>query len=164
MGTNYYRIPTAAEMEKRRELLQTRVRTMEMTPGNIEGNMAYMENPEDQWSRLSPWDEFMANSSIHLGKRSGGWKFCWNFHNDKYYHDKASLEAFVKSGRVVDEYGTVIDPAEFLKMAYEWCTDGWDNQKYYEERPQDRVHWIDYSKHMDRYVDGLRISSSIDFS
>lgn len=164
MGTNYYRIPTASEMERRRDLLQTRIRTMEITPGNLERNMAYLDDPNDQWSRMSPWDEFTTESSIHLGKRSGGWKFCWNFHNDKYYKDKASLEAYIKSGRVVDEYGTEIDSAEFLQMAYEWCTDGWDNQKYYEDRPQDRVQWIDYSKHMDRYVDGLRISSSTDFS
>ena len=162
MGTNYYRIPTAAEMEKRKQLLQTQVRSLDVSPMSICQGFTY-DNPNG-FDRYSPWDIFTEDIEIHLGKRSGGWKFCWNFHNDKYYNDKESLEMFVKSGRVIDEYGEELSPDEFLKMAYEWCTDGWDSQKYYEERPQDRVAWIDYSKHMDRYVDGLRISSSTEFS
>jgi hypothetical protein len=165
MGTNYYRIPTASEMERRRDLLQTRIRTMEMTPGNIERNMAYMENPKDQWSYLNPWDEFIADANVHLGKRSGGWKFCWNFHEDKYYKDKAMLEAFIRSGRVVDEYGTEIEVEEFIKMAMEWGQpDGWDTQSYYVDNPSHRISWMDPSKYEDRYVDGLRISSSTEFS
>jgi hypothetical protein len=165
MGTNYYRIPTAAEMEKRRDRLQSRIRTMEMTPGNIERNMAYMNNPKDEWSMLSPWDEFIEDSNVHLGKRSGGWKFCWNFHEDKYYKDKATLEAFIRSGRVVDEYGEELSAEEFITMAMEWGQpDGWDMQTYYIENPSHRISWVDYSKHADRYVDGLRISSSTDFS
>lgn len=162
MGTNYYRIPTAAEMEKRKQLLQTQVRGLDVSPAAISQGFTY-DNPKG-FDRYSPWDIFTEDVEVHLGKRSGGWKFCWNFHNDKYYNDKESLEMFVKSGRVINEYGEEISPDEFLKMAYEWCTDGWDNQKYYEERPQDRIAWIDYSKHMDRYVDGLRISSSTEFS
>lgn len=162
MGTNYYRIPTEAEMIERKERLAKQVAEIDVSPSAVIQGFTY-DNPNG-WDRYSPWDFFTQDVEIHLGKRSGGWKFCWNFHNDKYYSDKASLEEFVKSGRIVDEYGTEIDPEEFLQMAYDWCTDGWDNQKYYQERPQDRVAWIDYSRHMDRYVDGLRISSSTDFS
>jgi hypothetical protein len=122
-----------------------------------------VENP-NSWDRYSPWDEFVEDTLVHLGKRSGGWKFCWNFHKEKYYKDKASLEAFVKSGRVIDEYGKEISPDEFLKMAYEWCQDGWDDQSYYAENPNHRVPWINYENYRDTYVDGLRISSSTDFS
>ena len=162
MGTNFYRIPTASEMEHRKNRLQTQIRKMDISPRAINMNFT-VDNPHS-FDRYSCWDEFTEDTLIHLGKRSMGWKFCWNFHNDKYYNDKESLEMFVKSGRVVDEYGEEISTEEFLKMAYEWCPDGWDNQKYYKERPQDRVHWIDYSKYNDTYVDGLRISSSTDFS
>ena len=162
MGTNYYRIPSAAEMEERKERLIKQVAEIDVSAQSVNQGFTY-DNPKG-WDRYSPWDFFTEDTHTHLGKRSGGWKFCWNFHNDKYYNDKESLESFVKSGRVIDEYGVEISPDDFLKMAYEWCTDGWDNQKYYQERPQDRVSWIDYSKHMDRYVDGLRISSSTDFS
>lgn len=162
MGTNYHRIPTVAELEKRKQLLLTRVRTMDTSVAGV-GQGFGIDNT-DNWDCITPWDEFTADSNIHLGKRSGGWKFSWNFHNNEYYKDKATLEAFVRSGRVIDEYGSEISPDEFLEMAYTWCPDGWDSQKYYKERPEDRTPWIDYSKHQDRYIDGLRVSSSTDFS
>jgi hypothetical protein len=49
-------------------------------------------------------------------------------------------------------------------MAMEWGQpDGWDTQTYYIENPS-RSSWFDPSKYADRYVDGLRISSSTEFS
>jgi hypothetical protein len=75
------------------------------------------------------------------------------------------LEAFIRSGRVVDEYGTEIEVEEFIKMAMEWGQpDGWDTQSYYVDNPSHRISWMDPSKYEDRYVDGLRISSSTEFS
>ncbi len=162
MGTNYYRIPTAAEMEERKARLHKQIAELDVTPMAVFHGFTY-DNP-DGFDRYSPWDFFTQDAEVHLGKRSGGWKFCWNFHKNKYYSDKATLETFVRSGRVINEYGEELTPDEFLEMAYDWCTDGWDSQTYYKERPQDRVHWIDYSKHQDTFVDGLRISSSTDFS
>jgi hypothetical protein len=162
MGTNYYRIPTEEELAERKERLVYKIINIDLSPQAV--NMGFTIDNPGGWDRYSPWDEFVNDSLIHLGKRSGGWKFCWNFHNDKYYSDRATLEAFIRGGQVVDEYGAVFTPEEFLEMAYSWCPDGWDTQSYYEERPQDRIAWMDYSKYADRYVDGLRISSSTDFS
>ena len=162
MGTNYYRIPLMEEMVSRQERLAQQIAELDISPRAISQGFAF-ENP-GSWDRYSPWDSFVEGTLVHLGKRSVGWKFYWNFHNDKYYKDKASLEEFVKSGRVVDEYGSEIDQGEFLQMAYEWWNeDGWDSETFYEAHPDQRLSWIDYSKHMDRYVDGLRISSSTDF-
>ena len=162
MGTNYHRIPTVAELEKRKQLLLSRVRLMDTSVAGV-GQGFGIDNP-DGWDRVTPWDEFTDDVYIHLGKRSSGWKFCWNFHKNAYYSDKATLEAFVRSGRVIDEYGEEISPDDFLEMAFNWCPDGWDSQTYYKERPQDRVRWIDYDKHQDLHIDGLRVSSSTDFS
>jgi len=162
MGTNYYRIPTEAELLERKARLEKMVAELDLSPLSVSQGFTY-DNP-DGFDRYSPWDFFTQDCEVHLGKRSGGWKFCWNFHKNKYYSDKATLEAFVRSGRIINEYGEELTPDEFLEMAYNWCTDGWDSQTYYKERPQDRVHWIDYSKHQDTFVDGLRISSSTDFS
>ena len=162
MSTNYYRIPLEEEMVSRQERLAQQIVELDISPRAISQGFAF-ENP-GSWDRYSPWDSFVEDTLVHVGKRSVGWKFHWNFHNDKYYKDKASLEEFVKSGRVVDEYGSEIDPREFLQMAYEWWDeDGWDNETFYEAHPDQRLSWIDYSKHKDRYVDGLRISSSTDF-
>ena len=165
MGTNYYRIPTEREMERKKELLQSRIRTMSITPSVIGYDFRYIDNPNDEWSSLSPWDEFVDGTNIHLGKRSGGWKFCWNFHNNQYYKDKESLLKFIRSGRVVDEYGDEMDREEFITMALEW---GQPNglvadEKYFEQRNQNR--WMSNpSNYYDKEIDGLRVSSSTEFS
>jgi len=166
MGTNYYRIPLASEMEERKALLMKRVVEMEMTPGNIERgfNTIPTHDSDYSWEFDSPWSEFMDNVSIHLGKRSGGWKFCWNFHKNRYYSDKASLIEFVRSGRVVDEYGTEILPDEFLKMAFDWGQpDGWVHNAEY-EREQAKCGGHTWGPtHYDIMIDGLRVSTSTEF-
>jgi hypothetical protein len=164
MGTNYYRVPSASEMDKRKDRLQTMVRRMEMTPANIERSFGFIDDPEDQYTKMSPWDQFLDGVSVHLGKRSGGWKFCWNFHNGRYYNSKDELFKFIRLGRVVDEYGTEQDVEEFIKMASEWCTDGWDTQTYYKENPSSKASWFDAERYHDIYVDGLRVSTSTEFS
>jgi hypothetical protein len=161
MGTNYYRIPSEEEMQKRKDDLLKRIEEMDISASAASTNFC-ITNP-DGWEQYSPWDLFTEGTRVHLGKRSGGWKFTWNFHEEEYYQDKATLEAYVRSGRVIDEYGEELTPDEFLEMAYNWCIDGWDSQTYYEEHPESSIGWIDYSKHIDRYVDGLRVFSSTDF-
>lgn len=83
---------------------------------------------------------------IHLGKRSGGWKFLWNpnvvkvWDNDlgDYTHDfvyrltRDGITSFVmrEDVEITDEYDEVQDPAEFLEMAFTWCKDGLDGKEY----------------------------------
>lgn len=164
MGTNFYRIPSEREMEDRKNRLQSMIRRMEMTPANIERGFNFIEDPDDKWSKMTPWDQFIDGLSVHLGKRSGGWKFCWNFHNGRYYNNKKELFGFIKSGRVVDEYGEEITADDFIKMALEWCPDGWDTQTYYRENPHSKVSWFDAERYHDNYIDGLRVSTSTEFS
>lgn len=170
MGTNYYRIPTEQEIEKRKELLQSRIQTMPITPSFIENDFRFIDDTDEsdesfEWPRLSPWDEFTKDVSIHLGKRSGGWKFCWNFHNNQYYKDKESLLEFIRSGRVVDEYGKEWDVEEFIKMALEWGQpDGLVADKTYFDTTNHH-HWMSNpSDYYDKEIDGLRVSSSTEFS
>lgn len=167
MGTNYYRIPNEAEMEERKARLLKRVQELEMDASSIERKFSTIPTHDSDysWEHESPWDEFTRDTAVHLGKRSSGWKFCWNFHNDLYYHNKESLVNFVHSGRVVDEYGTEIDPHEFLSMAFEWGSDyengGWDHDSYYKAHPESRSPFSHLGR--ERYVDGLRVSDSTDF-
>jgi hypothetical protein len=161
MGTNFYRVPTSAEIITRRAKLYSEIANMDIfNPKNLENGFHYLDG-ESEWSSATPWDVFMRGMNIHLGKRSSGWRFTWNFHNDKYYSNKEELLEFIRAGRVVDEYGTWIDNEEFIKMALEWGQpDGWDTQTYYKENP----HLYYHSSYDDRIVDGLRISSSTEFS
>lgn len=163
MGTNYYRIPTEAEMLDRKARLEKRVAEMRMQPSDIESEFSTI--PVGSWEYDSPWSEFIANVKVHLGKRSSGWKFCWNFHKDQHYSNKAELIKYVLSGRVVNEYGEELDPQEFLDMAFEWGQpDGWIHDAAYEEEQRKRGAHVWGPKYWDRIVDGLRVSTATEFS
>lgn len=164
MGTNYYRIPTVEEMEDRKARLARRAAELEMTPGNIEHG--FKDIPTNStWEYHNPWDEFIEGTSIHLGKRSVGWKFCWNFHEEKYYNDLKTLYEFVLAGRVVDEYGTEMDASEFMEMAIEWCQlDGLVADKEYFDKTEHHSWMSNPEDYYDHEIDGLRVSSSTEFS
>lgn len=165
MGTNYYRIPTKGEMEKRKLCLQTRIKNMDMSPGSIERGVPLTKEYPDSWDVHNPWTEFLDDASIHLGKRSSGWKFCWNFHKNRFYSNKEELLAFIRSGRVVDEYGTEMTPDEFIQMALEWGQpDGWVLNAEYERKQAKNGHHTWGPKYYDLEIDGLRVSTSTDFS
>ena len=60
-------------------------------------------------------------------------------------------------------YGELMDQEEFIQMALEWGQeDGWDIETYYKEYP-DRNPFILNRKH-EEYLDGLRVSTSTEFS
>ena len=163
MGTNYTRIPTSEEMEVRRKRLEKTVKDLIMEPALIERE--FQITKEDSWESESPWDEFLDGTAVHLGKRSMGWKFCWNFHKDKYYSNKEELIKFVLSGRIVDEYGTELEPQEFLDMAFEWGEpDGLVADKEYFDSTDHHSWMSNPSDYYDKIVDGLRVSSSTEFS
>jgi hypothetical protein len=166
MGTNYYRIPTHEEMESRKKTLVGFITNLDLSPENIEGGFKTI-SPRKEWEWFSPWDMFLEDTSIHLGKRSHGWKFCWNFHKDKYYSDKESLLEYIRLGRVVDEYGEEQDVEEFITMALEWGQpNGLVVDEIYRLRERAKGHgsfWTDNEKYDDKIIDGLRVSSSTDF-
>ena len=165
MSTNYYRTPTQEEMLNRQQTLIQQVTTMDMSMENLERDMKYI-SPTKDWEWFSPWDIFIEGTNIHLGKRSMGWKFCWNFHKDKYYQDKESLFEFIRSGRVVDEYGEEQNVEEFITMALEWGEPYGliADEKYRKEQRQRGVgSFFDKPEYDDLIIDGLRVSSSTDF-
>ena len=170
MGTNYYRIPKASEMDERKFKLLERVANLEMTPEDIEREFSVLPVDESNysWDTNSPWSEFVDGTKIHLGKRSGGWKFCWNFHKNKHYSNKEGLLNFIRSGRVVDEYGEEKEVEEFIKMALEWCEpNGLVVNEEYRRKERARGHgafWLDNEKYDDLIIDGLRVSTSTEFS
>lgn len=159
MGTNYYRTPTINELETRRNRLMSRIRRMELTVESV--NNDFTVGDPSKFDNWSPWDEFSDSVKVHLGKRSMGWKFLWNFNDNKYFKDKESLLKFIRSGRIVDEYGNEMNQEKFIDMALSWGKeDGYDSETYCLEYPERRTSW---SK-PERYVDGLRISDSTNFS
>jgi hypothetical protein len=158
MGTNYYWVPTKEVVKSKYDVLLKRIAELNIEDAGKTADL--FASIEDGWDRLSPWDEFTAGLKIHLGKRSSGWKFCWNFNEDKYYHSKDTLLAFIRSGRVVDEYGEEESPEEFIEMALNW--DGIVVDAEYVSK-KERISIFDDPKYYDRIIDGLRVSSSTDF-
>ncbi len=165
MGTNYYRIPKAGEMEDRKRVLIQEITDLELTPSNIE--RGFRLEKLSSWDTESPWDKFLDGVNVHLGKRSGGWKFCWNFHDKMYYSNKEQLLQFIRSGRVVDEYGDEWDVEEFIIMALEWGgPDGLVINEEYRKKERAKGHgsfWLDSERYDDLIIDGLRVSTSTDF-
>jgi len=167
MSTNYYRIPKANEVRIKYLDLVERINDLDIwSPDNIMNEFSDIEKGFERWS---PWDVFIDGLKIHIGKRSSGWKFLWNFQDNKFYTNKEELFKFIRSGRVVDEYGELQDTEEFIKMALEWGQpDGYVfDENYVEEQrkqPDYRPSFINVSNYYDKEIDGLRVSSSVEFS
>lgn len=119
--------------------------------------------PVNSFERTNPWEEFIDGLKIHLGKRSSGWKFCWNFHDNEHFSNKEELFEFIRSGRVVNEYGELQDNEEFIKMALEWGQP--DGNIVTHEYVSEHMSFIgDKSSFVDKTVDGLRVSPVSDFA
>ena len=169
MGTNFYRIPTEDEMASRKKLLIDRINDMELSSRNIEGGFEYVvlnnipnDIPvPDCFDTVSPWAEFLNDMKVHLGKQSSGWKFIWNFHNNHYFSNKEELFKFIRSGRVVDEYGDLIDNEEFIKEALEWGQP--DGHVFNEEYVRTHEEFLYGPEYYDKTIDGLNVSSHTDF-
>jgi hypothetical protein len=166
MGTNYVRVPTEAEMIERKQKLEERIAKLTLDAPMVANGFRTVQITANDWENADPWDEFNAGICTHLGKRSGGWQFCWNLNTNLYYTNKEELLAYIRSGRVVDEYGTEIPCEEFIEMALNWCPDGLIFDQAHEDKAAQEnpnYHYWGPSSH-DTIIDGLRFSSSDSFS
>lgn len=135
MGTNFYAriIPQYSEKQ---ELVDAIINDAD--PDFIEELTQKLYSTRNEYTGYG--------SRIHLGKRSGGWKFLWNpnvvkiwdsdaceyAYNYVYPLTREGITNFVMREDVIitDEYGEVQDPEEFLEMAFNWCKDGLDGKEY----------------------------------
>lgn len=163
MGTNFYRIPNEDELESRHKALLSSVANLDLSASNVASGFAHPVG-EDDWTSLTPWDIFTDDLRVHLGKRSGGWRFTWNFHRGKHYGTREELFAFIRSGRVVDEYGTQYEPEEFIQMALNWCPDGHVFDRNYVLNHEPGCSILYDQSHYSRIVEDLVISGSTEFS
>ena len=114
------------------------------------------------------WNNFSTaydrdNKAIHLGKRSGGWQFLWQFHDGKFYSDNLnSIKEFLNNPdyQIVDECGDVFTTEEFLNDEIGHCLyktdDLWDLEHYWKVNPP--TYDCMYSQLNDEWIskDGLR--------
>lgn len=141
MGTNYYAriLPTLEEKENLKKLIDS------------DDFYAIEKEVQRLYGESTEYDK---GAEIHLGKRSGGWKFLFNPNYERYYKlTKEGLKEFLNkpnviiyseyfnSGNGIMEYTDDPDevtgeeylwtPQQFLDMAFNWGQpDGWDGESY----------------------------------
>lgn len=108
--------------------------------------------------------EFIESNSdleeeIHLGKRSYGWQFLWDYHNGKYFNSNLdSIKEFLSQDDIIiyDEYGNFYEVEQLFNNELANClykdathNDGMDGE---------------YSEYYFKSEDGLRFSKFEDFS
>ncbi len=164
MGTNYYRIPSEDEVKLRHKKLLDDIRDLDLSPKSIERGF---ESDSNDFALISnDWSEFLKGIKVHLGKRSGGWQFLWDFNDNEYYSNREELFSFIRSGRVIDEYSDELNVEDFIEMALNWepngkyiCEDYY--RKEFDEKGISRPFYS--TTPYDKEIDGLRVSSYTGF-
>lgn len=97
------------------------------------------------------------NKRIHIGKKSIGWKFLWNWNNGKYYNSKKDMMEFIKSGSIIDDSENEYHPNDFLDMAKNWEKEGMDLESYWEINKPTCMPFSHEAKDHEYYIDDLRV-------
>ena len=114
-------------------------------------------------------EEIEKGHSVHLGKRSYGWQFLWNYHKGELYD--ASLKSIKKylkdkGGTIMDEYGAAFTIEEFfndIKNSLYKDENHCDAYQYHQKYPNEPLYY-NISDHEFQSKDGLRFSKHEDFS
>ena len=125
---------------------------------------------EDVYDLKEKLAEIERNSVIHLGKRSYGWQFLWDYHNGEYYG--ASLKSIKKylrdkGGIIQDEYGEKFTIEEFFNGEIGSCLyldETHSNAyQYHKNHPEEPLYY-NINEHEFQSKDGLRFSYDENFS
>ena len=142
MGTNFYAriIPKEEDKQKLIDAINNNQYDI------IENLASELYGRRDDYSGIG--------NEIHLGKRSGGWKFLWNpnvikvwdseacdyAYNYVYPLTKEGITNFVmrKDVIITDEYGETFSAEDFLEMAFSWGEpDGYTGKTYEESHKEE---------------------------
>lgn len=151
MGTNfYYKIP----IHKRK----------------VEELKNLITEEPDFTELLNEIEEITKNNSIHLGKRSCGWQFLWDYHKGRFYKDNLnSIKEFIDTsgGYIENEYGEKFTPDEFFNDEIKDCL--YKDEKHCDSKSYQEKHPYEHHYYMPSDIefissDNLRFSSSEDFA
>lgn len=153
MGTNfYYKIP----LKKRdKDILHEMVDKF----------------PEiDTYELREKLEELEKGHDIHLGKRSYGWQFLWDYHKGELYGASLkSIKKYIndKGGVIMNEYGEKFSTEEFFENEIGDCLykdeKHCDARQYHQNHPEEPLHY-NIDQHEFQSKDGLRFSYDEDFS
>lgn len=148
MGTNYYARIIPKEEDKQKLIDAINDNKYDI----IENLVSELYGRRNDYSGIG--------NEIHLGKRSGGWKFLWNpnvikvwdseacdyAYNYVYPLTKEGITNFVMKEDVIitDEYGEQYTPEDFLEMAFSWGEPNGYTGKTYEESHKEESGYKNY--------------------
>lgn len=111
MGTNIY----AKQIKKIQEIDQKVTEFRAEIRGYTRNSSIELDDMIDEWAEMKKKEI----ETIHIGKRSAGWRFLFNHNNWKYYNTIEEMVKFLKECELVTEYGTVEPFEDFWKdVAY----------------------------------------------
>ena len=103
-------------------------------------------------------DYYNLEKEIHLGKRSYGWQFLWDYHNGKYFNPSLeSIKGFLLQKDIViyDDYGNFYTVDQLFNDEIANCL--------YKDAMHDDGMDGEYSEYYFKSEDGLRFSKFKDF-
>ena len=104
-------------------------------------------------------DYYNLEKEIHLGKRSYGWQFLWDYHDGKYFDpDLNSIKRFLSQDDIIiyDEYENFYEVEQLFNDELSNCL--------YKDAMHDDGMDGEYSGYYFKSEDGLRFSKFEDFS
>lgn len=150
MGTNFYCKKPISKKNRKLvvEQLNALIKEVENECNNI--------NLQDIFLDYKESIDTLLPEPIHLGKRSHGWQFLWNYHNGKYFDANLnSIKIFLEDKIIYNEYGKVFSLDAFLNEELGKCL-------YNKDDKLDDGMNGNYSIHF-FLSDGLRFSKFEDF-
>lgn len=170
MGTNFYKVlkPKYTKKQKAEITKKINEQTKKLKEYFNDNNYIDRYDIEDYFEMLNE----LQPVRVHLGKRSGGWQFLWNHNNEKYYKKTLqSIKEFLDedNGFIVDEYGERFTTEQFLNEeigeAMYNDPDRFINGSQYDDKQGKKYSaWIKCSKYEFTTDEGLRFSTSTEFS
>lgn len=151
MGTNFYYIIPVSELkqQKLKEMITS------------EPNFCDLEEE---------LDNIKYHHNIHLGKRSCGWQFLWDFHKGRFYGSSLqSIREFLENGggEIRDEYGRKFTVEQFFTEEINDCLyrdEEHDTlESYYHKHPEGNRYGVRPSQEEFISKDKLRFSKNEDF-
>lgn len=105
---------------------------------------------------------FVEGEKVHIGKRSCGWSFSWDFQNNKYYFNLASLLKFLSKHEICDEYSRMMKWYDFVSMAMN-CTPDTSSPGFIMPEGATLINGLIIHEKYYIIIDGLCVSKNVDF-
>ena len=120
MGTNFYlrRIPTKERKSGLYKILSDVQSSLDQMKKMIDDNdYKAVTTMLDEFGTDFEKETEALEERVHLGKRSYGWQFLWQYYGGKYYDDNfESIKKFISQPgyEIIDEYGEIFTVDQFL--------------------------------------------------